>query len=37
MDGRHTRAVMFPDPYGMDAEWATLLAIAATKTLSQPL
>src|SRR6266480_849567 len=33
MDGRHTRAVMFPDPYGMGVEWATLLAIAATKTI----
>ena len=30
---RHTRVVMFLDPYGMDVEWATLLAIATTKTI----
>jgi hypothetical protein len=24
---------MFPDPCGMDVEWATLLAIAVTKTI----
>ena len=28
-----TRAVMFRDPYGMDVEWATLKAIAATKAI----
>jgi three-Cys-motif partner protein len=28
-----TRAVMFLDPYGMDVEWATLEAIAATKAI----
>jgi three-Cys-motif partner protein len=28
-----TRAVMFLDPYGMDVEWATLQAIAATKAI----
>jgi three-Cys-motif partner protein len=30
---KHTRAVMFLDPYGMDVEWATLKAIAATKAI----
>jgi three-Cys-motif partner protein len=28
-----TRAVMFLDPYGMDVEWTTLEAIAATKAI----
>jgi len=28
-----TRAVMFLDPYGMDVEWATLKAVAATKAI----
>ena len=28
-----TRAVMFLDPYGMDVEWETLEAIAATKAI----
>jgi three-Cys-motif partner protein len=30
---KRTRAVMFLDPYGMDVEWATLVAIAATKAI----
>jgi three-Cys-motif partner protein len=30
---KQTRAVMFLDPYGMDVEWATLRAIAATKAI----
>jgi three-Cys-motif partner protein len=30
---RRTRAVMFLDPYGMDVEWATLVAVAATKAI----
>jgi len=30
---RRTRAVMFLDPYGMDVEWATLVAIAATQAI----
>lgn len=30
---RHTRAVLFLDPYGMDVEWATLQAIANTKAI----
>jgi three-Cys-motif partner protein len=30
---KHTRAVMFLDPYGMDVEWATLKSIAATKAI----
>lgn len=30
---KQTRAVMFLDPYGMDVEWATLVAIAATKAI----
>ena len=33
-DGRkRVRAVLFLDPYGMDVEWATLEAIAATKAI----
>jgi three-Cys-motif partner protein len=28
-----TRAVMFLDPYGMDVEWATLKAVAATRAI----
>jgi three-Cys-motif partner protein len=30
---KHTRAVMFLDPYGMNVEWATLEAVAATKAI----
>jgi three-Cys-motif partner protein len=30
---KNIRAVMFLDPYGMDVEWATLAAIAATKAI----
>ncbi len=30
---RYTRAVMFLDPYGMEVEWETLQAIAATKAI----
>lgn len=30
---KRTRAVMFLDPYGMDVEWATLKATAATKAI----
>jgi three-Cys-motif partner protein len=30
---KRTRAVMFLDTYGMDVEWATLVAIAATKAI----
>jgi three-Cys-motif partner protein len=30
---KRTRAVMFLDPYGMDVEWATLEAIAATEAI----
>jgi three-Cys-motif partner protein len=30
---RRTRAVMFLDSYGMDVEWATLEAVAATKAI----
>jgi three-Cys-motif partner protein len=30
---KQTRAVMFLDPYGMDVEWATLQAIAATEAI----
>jgi three-Cys-motif partner protein len=32
-DWRSTRAVMFLDPYGMDVEWATLVATAKTKAV----
>jgi three-Cys-motif partner protein len=32
-DWRRTRAVMFLDPYGMEVEWATLEAVAATKSI----
>jgi three-Cys-motif partner protein len=30
---KHSRAVMFLDPYGMDVEWKTLEAIAATEAI----
>lgn len=30
---RNTRAVMFLDPYGMEVEWETLKAVAATKAI----
>jgi three-Cys-motif partner protein len=30
---KHTRAVMFLDPYGMDVEWGTLEAAARTKAI----
>ncbi|MBX9773661.1 MAG: three-Cys-motif partner protein TcmP [Xanthobacteraceae bacterium] len=32
-DWKTTRAVMFLDPYGMDVEWGTLVATAATKAI----
>lgn len=33
MDVRHERAVMFLDPFGMQVEWETITAIAATKAI----
>jgi three-Cys-motif partner protein len=33
IDWKDTRAVLFLDPYGMEVEWSTLAAIAATKCI----
>ena len=33
VDPQHDRAVMFLDPYGMQVEWATIEAIARTRTV----